>query len=91
MLPVLGLMPLGILFLTYITHRNYKPIEEIMNRIDRYTLKRSLSMGKKTAHDEFQYISSALDNLVENSHQYEKRYQEDDWDGCFERRIYLGK
>ncbi|MZQ81339.1 helix-turn-helix domain-containing protein [Paenibacillus sp. 5J-6] len=77
MLPVLGLMLLGILFLTYITHRNYKPIEEIMIRIDRYTLKRSLSMGRKTAHDEFQFISSALDNLVENSHQYEKRYQED--------------
>ncbi|BFT72831.1 helix-turn-helix domain-containing protein [Paenibacillus sp. P36] len=77
MLPVLGLMLIGILFLTYITHRNYKPIEEIMIRIDRYTLKRSLSMGKKTAHDEFQFISSALDNLVENSHQYEKRYQED--------------
>ncbi|MGG1516008.1 helix-turn-helix domain-containing protein [Paenibacillus oryzisoli] len=77
MLPVLGLMLLGLLFLTYMTHRNYKPIEEIMIRIDRYALKRSLSMGKKTAHDEFQFISSALDNLVENSHQYEKRYLED--------------
>jgi AraC-type DNA-binding domain-containing proteins len=77
MLPVLVLMLLGLLFLTYMTHRNYKPIEEIMIRIDRYTLKRSLSMGKKTAHDEFHFISSALDNLVENSHQYEKRYLED--------------
>lgn len=77
MLPVLGLMLLGLLFLTYMTHRNYKPIEEIMIRIDRYALKRSLSMGKKTAHDEFHFISSALDNLVENSHQYEKRYLED--------------
>lgn len=76
-LPVLGLMLLGILFLTYITHRNYKPIEEIMIRIDRYAVKRSLSMGKKTEHDEFQFISSALDHLVENSNQYEKRYQED--------------
>ncbi|ACT00348.1 helix-turn-helix domain-containing protein [Paenibacillus sp. JDR-2] len=77
MLPVLGLMLLGLLFLTYMTHRNYKPIEEIMIRIDRYTLKRSLAIGKKTAHDEFHFIASALDNLVENSHQYEKRYLED--------------
>jgi two-component system response regulator YesN len=76
-LPMFGAILLSIMFLMYITHRNYKPIEEIMIRMDRYALKRSLSMGKKSEHDEFQFISSALDNLVEKSNQYELRHQED--------------
>lgn len=76
-LPMFGAILLSIMFLMYITHRNYKPIEEIMIRMDRYALKRSLSMGKKSDHDEFQFITSALDNLVEKSNQYELRHQED--------------
>ncbi|MDR6555597.1 AraC family transcriptional regulator [Paenibacillus qinlingensis] len=76
-LPMFGAILISLMFLMFITHRNYKPIEEIMIRIDRYALKRSLSMGKKSEHDEFQFITSALDNLVEKSNQYELRHQED--------------
>lgn len=74
---LLGTILLSVIVLTYITHRNYKPIEEIVMRINQYTLQRSMEIGKQPDHDEFQFISSALDNLVENSHRYEEQHNED--------------
>ncbi|GBG10501.1 AraC family transcriptional regulator [Paenibacillus agaridevorans] len=76
-LPALITILLSILVLTYVTHRNYKPIEEIMIRIDRYALKRSLQLGKGNKHNEFQFISTALDNLMEKSNEYEAKHKDD--------------
>ncbi|WP_168120810.1 helix-turn-helix domain-containing protein [Paenibacillus sp. HB172176] len=76
-LPTLVAILLSILVLTYVTHRNYKPIEQIMMQIDRYTLKRSLQFGKGGNHNEFQFISIALDNLIEKTNEYEAKHQDD--------------
>lgn len=76
-LPALVTILLSILVLTYVTHRNYKPIEEIMIRIDRYALRRSLQLGKSGNHNEFQFISTALDNLMEKSNEYEAKHKDD--------------
>ncbi|WP_178021238.1 helix-turn-helix domain-containing protein [uncultured Paenibacillus sp.] len=76
-LPTLAVILFGILILTYVTHRNYKPIEQIMMQIDRYALKRSLQIGKSSNHNEFHFISAALDNLMERSNEYEVRHRDD--------------
>jgi two-component system response regulator YesN len=76
-LPALITILLSSLVLTYVTHRNYKPIEEIMIRIDRYALKRSLQLGKGNKHNEFQFISTAIDNLMEKSNEYEAKHKDD--------------
>lgn len=76
-LPTLAVILFSILVLTYVTHRNYKPIEQIMMQIDRYALKRSLQIGKSSSHNEFHFISAALDNLMERSNEYEARYRDD--------------
>lgn len=76
-LPTLAVILFSILVLTYVTHRNYKPIEQIMMQIDRYALKRSLQIGKSSSHNEFHFISAALDNLMERSNKYEARYRDD--------------
>jgi len=76
-LPLLAFMLLSILILTYVTHRNYKPIEQIMMQIDRYTLKRSLQIGRNDNHNEFHFISAALDNLMERSNEFEARHRDD--------------
>ncbi|TLS52151.1 helix-turn-helix transcriptional regulator [Paenibacillus antri] len=76
-LPTLVTMLLSILVLTYVTHRNYKPIERIMMQIGQYTLKRSLQVGKGGNHNEFQFISIALDNLIEKTNEYEAKHQDD--------------
>lgn len=76
-IPTLVAILLSIAVLTFVTHRNYKPIERIMMQIDRYTLKRSLQIGKGGNHNEFQFISIALDNLIEKTNEYEAKHQDD--------------
>ncbi|MNI32929.1 HTH-type transcriptional regulator YesS [compost metagenome] len=62
--------------MTYITHRNYRPIQSIMERISSYAgNKPFISEAKK--QDEFQFIEKALGNLMEKSNQYEKQHKED--------------
>jgi len=64
---------LGIGWIVLLTRRNYKPIESIMNSIDAYSLSktRHLIGGKR---DEFRFIQSALDDLVQQSNDYQKQY-----------------
>ncbi|MFB9277084.1 helix-turn-helix domain-containing protein [Cohnella cellulosilytica] len=76
-LPALIVILLGIFILTYVTHRNYKPIEEIMMRIDRYALQRTFQLGRNPNHNEFQFISTALDNLMEKSNEFEAKHKDD--------------
>lgn len=66
----------GTVWMTYATRRNVRPIEEIMNRIQRYAGQRSGRLAKKGA-DEFKFIEQALDHLIDESHTYEKMHEED--------------
>ncbi|WP_240421031.1 AraC family transcriptional regulator [Paenibacillus periandrae] len=65
----------GTIWMTYTTRRNYKPIQEIMNRIQLYSKHRS-KLSKK-GQDEFKFIEQALDDLIEQSNTYEKMHVED--------------
>lgn len=77
---------LGGVWITYVTHRNYRPIESIMARITAYSeQKKSLELEVKR-QDEFQYIDRALGNLMELSSRYEKQHEEDI---VFRRRHYF--
>lgn len=65
----------GTIWMTYATRRNYKPIQEIMSRIQLYSNHRS-KLSKK-GQDEFKFIEQALDDLIEQSNTYEKMHVED--------------
>lgn len=58
----------------YIFKRNYRPIELVLQKVQQAPL-RNLPKGK--ALDEFTYIERALENLVEQTKQYEKQHQDD--------------
>ncbi|SDE46323.1 Helix-turn-helix domain-containing protein [Paenibacillus sp. UNCCL117] len=66
---------LGIGWIIVLTRRNYKPLESIMKSIDAYSLSktRHLIGGKR---DEFRFIQSALDDLVQQSNGFQKQYAE---------------
>jgi AraC-like DNA-binding protein len=74
----LGLLMIviGGIWITYVTHRNYRPIESIMARISSYSENKPFGMEAKK-QDEFQFIERALGNLMERSSQYEKQHEED--------------
>ncbi|MBE1441015.1 helix-turn-helix domain-containing protein [Paenibacillus sp. OAS669] len=64
----------SIIYTLYVTRRNYKPIEGIMQQINKYQ-SRSAPRGK--GGDEFSFIGKVLDSLMEQTNRYEKQYQED--------------
>ncbi|WNQ13318.1 helix-turn-helix domain-containing protein [Paenibacillus aurantius] len=64
------LLSIGYFF--YITRRNYKPIETIMQQIQAYQ-NRSAVKGS----DELSYIEKVLGTLIDETTAYEKQYKED--------------
>jgi two-component system response regulator YesN len=76
---ILGFLTIliGIAWLTYTTHRNYKPVQSIISRIHHYTNKKSEQLGTKASGDEYKFIESAIDNLIEKSTQFEKLHKDD--------------
>ncbi|ULL15344.1 AraC family transcriptional regulator [Paenibacillus sp. H1-7] len=67
----------GIAWFTYITHRNYKPIQAIAGRIHDYSKRRNEELVRHTTKDELKFIESAIDGLLERSSQYEQLYKDD--------------
>lgn len=56
----------GIIWLVFVTSRNYKPIRVIMNRISAYPY-RERSPKQESVKDELQYIGHAIDDLLDRS------------------------
>ncbi|MDF2925774.1 MAG: hypothetical protein K0R57_4688 [Paenibacillaceae bacterium] len=77
----------GTIAIVIVSRRNYRPIESILSR-----LKAVSSTGKKEngavlpGRNEFQFIEAALDNMMEQSSQYEARQKEDH---LFRRRYFF--
>ena len=67
---ILGLFTVlaGTIWMVYMIRRNYRPIESIKNRIQPF--------GNQRIMDEFNFISSSIDNLIETSNSHEKNYKD---------------
>ena len=65
---------LSILYIVYITRRNYRPIENLLGQIQSYQTRNDT---KGSGNDEFSFIGKVLGNLFDQTQVYEKQYQED--------------
>ncbi|MFH5185279.1 AraC family transcriptional regulator [Paenibacillus sp. TAB 01] len=76
---IIGLLTIvvGIGWLTYVTHRNYKPVQSIIEKIDAFALPLSKKTAGRKGPGEYTFIMSALDKLIEQSNDYEKQHKED--------------
>ncbi|MDF2959593.1 MAG: hypothetical protein K0S39_1328, partial [Paenibacillus sp.] len=68
---------IGVLWIVYVTRRNYKPIESIMNRINEVFINKNIDLFGKGKHDEMRFIALAIDNLLEQSNKFQGQYAED--------------
>ncbi|MEC0228183.1 helix-turn-helix domain-containing protein [Paenibacillus alba] len=68
----IAMIVLGLAWMLYVTRRNSKPVEQIVDRIRGYRLPLSKEGG-----DEFSFIESALSNIIEQSNQYQQKHEED--------------
>lgn len=73
---VLGLLTIGfsIFYIVFVTRRNYKPIENIIEQIQSFQLRNE---WKGHGNDEFAFIGKVLGKLADDTQAYEKQYRED--------------
>lgn len=73
---ILGSILLAIGSTFYVTRRNYKPIEAILHRIDRFsTIIKSADL--KNDKNEFSFIDQAIERLITNNMAFQEKRQED--------------
>jgi AraC-like DNA-binding protein len=66
---------LGIVWIVFVSRRNYKPVERIVNRLDK--IKKHSSGKVRDRQDEFQVIELAIERMAEDSERFERRHEED--------------
>lgn len=64
---------LAVVYIVYITRKNYRPIQLVMNRLQSIQLRTDAPPSKK---DELAMIDNALTSLISRSMDYEKQYHE---------------
>lgn len=77
MIVVLIIIVLALVGFTLLTHMHYKPIQSIMEKVGQFTARKNEYIGIKLAKNEFTFIETALDHLLQRSLDYENLYKED--------------
>jgi AraC-like DNA-binding protein len=72
----LAIVIAGLLGIIFVTKHNYKPIEGIIGRINRYSSKLKSGISGEKEISEFQFIDTALERLIDQSNLYQKGYEE---------------
>lgn len=67
----------GIVWIIWVTRRNYKPIEAIVSRIQKYSQSKTSSLLHGSKQDEFAFIESALESILEQSNSFQQQHRED--------------
>ncbi|GAK39246.1 helix-turn-helix domain-containing protein [Paenibacillus urinalis] len=70
----LGTVLVAIIYLVYITRRNYKPIQVIMKRIEALQI-RTMDLSD-SKNDEMKLIDGVLENLIHHMSDYDKKSRE---------------
>lgn len=81
----LAVVVAGSAWITFVTKRNYRPIESLIHRVEEYSAKKNEAAGKK-GEDEFHFIERAIDRLIEESDTFRKMHEED---SQFRRRHFF--
>lgn len=63
----------GMLTIVYMTHRNYRPLRSLISKLDRISSVPSESDGGEERSNEFHYIESTFDSLVERFNLFKSR------------------
>jgi two-component system, response regulator YesN len=77
----------GIVAMTYISHRHYRPIEQLLNRVQTFGSRKNSLMKRTEDDDDFAFIDHALEALIEGTNSFEKQQAE----GLLYRRMHFFK
>ncbi|MDF2936052.1 MAG: hypothetical protein K0Q90_1425 [Paenibacillaceae bacterium] len=77
----------GIVAMTYISHRHYRPLEQLLNRVQAFGQRKNSLLKRTEEDDDFAFIDHALESLIEGTNNFEQQEAE----GLLYRRIYFFK
>ncbi len=60
----------AVIYIAYVSRRNYKPILKLTEQIESYSKKRVEHLFKRADKDEFSFIEHALDKIIEETDDY---------------------
>ncbi|MBW7454618.1 hypothetical protein K0U00_11310, partial [Paenibacillus sepulcri] len=64
---------IGVIWVIYVTRRNYKPIEQIVTLIQTVSSQTQLGPVKE---NEFRFIQNTLERMIDQTRQYQEEYEE---------------
>lgn len=67
---VLVIIVLALIWFTFITHIHYKPIQNLVEKINTVTVRKSGSWSSRTQLNEFKIVESAIDDLLKKAVDY---------------------
>ncbi|GAA4876230.1 hypothetical protein GCM10023310_65010 [Paenibacillus vulneris] len=67
---ILVIIVLALIWFTFITHIHYRPIQNLVDKINAITVRKSGTRGVKTHLNEFKIIESAIDSLLAKAIDY---------------------
>lgn len=71
------MMAAGIVWIIFVARRNYRPIEQIVSQIQKFSQDKTSTILQGNRQDEFTFIQSALSSMLEQSNSYQQRHRED--------------
>lgn len=75
----------GIVAMTYISHRHYRPIEQLLSRVQTFGARKNSLLKRTEDDDDFEFIDHALEALIEGTNSFEKQQAE----GLLYRRMHF--
>lgn len=67
----------GVAWIVYAARRNYRPIEQIVTQVQKFSQTKASSLLQGNGEDEFTFLQSAINQLLEQSNSYQRQYRED--------------
>lgn len=71
------MMGAGVWWIVFVARRNYRPIEQIVSQIQKFSQDKTNILLQEKRQDEFTFIQSALSSMLEQSNSYQQQYRED--------------
>jgi two-component system, response regulator YesN len=67
---------LGTIWIIYVSRRQYKPIQSVLEVVRKYTEQKSHELLQKGGYDEFKFIESSIDKLLDEHSHVQKKNKE---------------
>ncbi|WP_153976532.1 helix-turn-helix domain-containing protein [Paenibacillus xylanilyticus] len=71
----LAVVLIGVVWVIYVTRRNYKPIQQIVTLIETVASQKQPGIGH-SKENEFRFIQATLEQMIDQTKQYQEEYEE---------------